>query len=71
METMALVIMIIFGLMIIFSLVAFLVGLVQKSQRKNDALTKKTKLLEMYAAEEKARAEAEAAKEKNEELSKE
>ncbi|MBE6673322.1 MAG: hypothetical protein E7599_07395 [Ruminococcaceae bacterium] len=67
METMALVILIIFGLMILFSLVAFLVGLVQKSQRKNDALTKKTKLLEMYAAEERAREEAEAAKKKSEE----
>ena len=50
------------ALMILFAVSAFLIGLVQKAQRKNDILTKKTKLLEMYAAEEKAREQAEAEK---------
>ncbi len=59
---MGIVILIIVALMILFAVSAFLIGLVQKAQRKNDILTKKTKLLEMYAAEEKAREQAEAEK---------
>lgn len=64
---MPIVLLIIFGLMVLFAVAAFVIGLVQKAQRKNDALTKKTKLLEMYAAEERAREEAEAAKKNKEE----
>ena len=59
---MGFVILLIVALMILFVVAAFVVGLVQKAQRKNDILTKKTKLLEMYAAEEKAREQAEAEK---------
>jgi predicted Holliday junction resolvase-like endonuclease len=64
---MGFVILLIVALMILFVVTAFIVGLVQKAQRKNDVLTKKTKLLEMYAAEEKAREQAEAEKKRKEE----
>ena len=59
---MPIVLLVIFGLMVLFAVAAFIIGLVQKAQRKNDVLTKKTKLLEMYAAEERAREQAEAEK---------
>ena len=62
MEYMGLAIIVIIALMIAFAVVMFFVGLVQKAKRRNDGLAKKSKLLEMYAAEEKARAEAEAKK---------
>ena len=64
---MGFVILLIVALMILFVVTAFIVGLVQKAQRKNDVLTKKTKLLEMYAAEEKAKEQAEAEKKRKEE----
>ena len=66
MEYMGLAIMVIIGLMIAFAVVMFFVGLVQKAKRRNDGLSKKSKLLEMYAAEEKAREEAEAKKRQEE-----
>ncbi len=62
MEYMGLAIIVILALMIAFAVVMFFVGLVQKAKRRNDGLAKKSKLLEMYAAEEKAREEAEAKK---------
>ena len=64
---MGFVILLIVALMILFVVAAFVVGLVQKAQRKNDILTTKTKLLEMYAAEEKAKEQAEAEKKRKEE----
>ena len=62
---MVIVILLILALMILFCVAAFIIGLVQKAGRKNDALTQKTKLLEMYAAEEQKRKEAEEQKNKN------
>ena len=62
MEYMGLAIIVILALMVAFAVVMFFVGLVQKSKRRNDGLAQKSKLLEMYAAEEKAREEAEAKK---------
>ena len=59
MEYMGLAIIVIIALMIAFAVVMFFVGLVQKAKRRNDGLAKKSKLLEMYAAEEKAKQEAE------------
>lgn len=59
---MPIVLLVIFGLMVLFAVAAFIIGLVQKAQRKNDVLTRKTKLLEMYAAEERAKEQAEAEK---------
>ena len=48
-------------IMVLICVAMFIIGLVQKAKRKNDPLTKKTKLLEMYEAEErKKREEAEA-----------
>ena len=49
--------LLIVGLMIAFCVVMFFVGLVQKAKRRNDGLAQKSKLLEMYAAEEKAKEE--------------
>ena len=60
MGSVGLVILIVLAIMILLAVAAFVIGFVQKLQRRNDALTKKTKLLEMYAAEERAREEAEA-----------
>ncbi len=55
-------ILLIVGMIIVFAVVMFFVGMVQKAKRRNDGLAQKSKLLEMYAAEEKAREEAEAKK---------
>ena len=60
MGSVGLVILIVLAIMILLAVASFVIGFVQKLQRRNDALTKKTKLLEMYAAEERAREEAEA-----------
>ena len=57
MEYMGLAILVIIGLMIAFAVVMFFVSLVQKAKRRNDGLAQKSKLLEMYAAEEKAKEE--------------
>ena len=65
---MGMVILLIVALMILFAVVALVINIVQKAKRRNDGLAKKSKLLEMYAAEERAKEQAEAAqreKEKN------
>ncbi|MBE6638268.1 MAG: hypothetical protein E7616_02280 [Ruminococcaceae bacterium] len=59
------------GLMIAFCVVMFFVGLAQKAKRRNDGLAQKSKLLEMYAAEEKEREEQEKLKESQKKQSEE